>query len=382
MEKGANMPKVPYNKRKDGRYYKQIIIGVDNNGKRKVKTLNSKKGESWQEFDKRVREFMLSVDAGKVIEKDITFGECAQMWLNNQVQLSARTMNTYKSYLKRLSRLYTIKLKDLKPVHFHSIYTEMYIENACGLINRIPPIVNSILNFAVENSYLSTNVHQKIKIPKLKLGKRRALTDNEKNAVLKAFDDFSLTQKALVGLLYYTGMRIGEALALKVNDINFERRYINVTRTLTRGEDYKPIEKEGTKTEAGIRKIPIVSELYDILTDYIEMVCRDQEHLFLTRQGNLYGNSSIRRIWSNILSIINSYMPNEEVTKISPHYFRHNFATELVYSNIPMKTAQYILGHEHIAVTMDIYAGVKMDVNNTINLLERYWKNDNSFINS
>ena len=68
-------------------------------------------------------------------------------------------------------------------------------------------------------------------------------------------------------------------------------------------------------------------------------------------------------------------MSNGETTTISPHYFRHNFATELAYSNIPIKTAQYILGHEHINVTMDIYTDVKFNISETINMLENYWNN-------
>ena len=374
-KKGAIMPKVPYSKRKDGRYYKQIIIGVDNNGKRKVKTLNSRKGENWRDFDKRVREYMLNLDAGRMIERNITFGECIDLWLKTQVQLSQNTYNHYKSYLKKLSHLYHIKLQDLKPVHFRLFYNDLYESNANGLINRIPHLVNNILDFAVDNNFLMVNTHRKVKIPKLKIGKRRAMTENEKQAVIKAFAVFTPFEKALVGLLYYTGIRRGEAFALKSEDLNFQEDYINICRTLTKNKEHKMVVKNGTKTAAGMRKVPMVSELKNILIEYLNTIECSQEYIFLNRNGSLFGNSSIKRAWGHILDKINLYMSNGETTTISPHYFRHNFATELAYSNIPIKTAQYILGHEHINVTMDIYTDVKFNISETINMLENYWNN-------
>lgn len=377
-KRGAIMPKVPYSKRKDERYYKQIIIGVDDKGKRKVKTLNSRKGENWKDFDKRVRAYMLNIDAGRVIDSNITFGECIELWLKTQVQLSPNTFNLYKSHLKKLSHLYHIKLQDLKPVHFRLFYNDLYEANANGLINRIPHLVNNVLDFAVDNDFLMVNIHRKVKIPRLKLGKRRALTENEKQAVIKAFTDFTPFQKAFIGLLYYTGMRRGEALALKVDDIDFEAKCINICRTLTKNQDHKMIVKDGTKTEAGMRKVPIISELESILMDYIDTIDRSKEYLFLNRNGGFFGNSSIKRAWDHILEKINLHILNGETTTISPHYFRHNFATELAYSNIPMKSAQYILGHEHITVTMDIYADVKFNIDDTVNMLEAHWIGKNN----
>ena len=69
------MPKIPYSKRPDGRYYKQIVIGFDSKGKRKVKTLYDR---DWRKLDKKVKEFYLNAEHGVFINEDITLGECAE----------------------------------------------------------------------------------------------------------------------------------------------------------------------------------------------------------------------------------------------------------------------------------------------------------------
>ena len=75
------MPKIPYSKRKDGRYYKQIVIGVDENGKKKVKTLYDR---DWRALDKKVREFTIGLEQGRYVDSSITLGECVDMWLKTK----------------------------------------------------------------------------------------------------------------------------------------------------------------------------------------------------------------------------------------------------------------------------------------------------------
>ena len=224
MEKGRiKLPKIPYSKRKDGRYYKQIIIGVDVNGKRKVKTLYDR---DWHELDKKVRTFQNDLAYGRHVEKDITFGECIDMWWNTQVHLSSGTRRTYMSNLKKVSHLRNLKLKDLKPMHLQSVYLELYQANARNLIRQLPATIKRILDFAVTNQFASYNIAEKIKVPRLNTETRRALTDDEKCAIQQAFKVFTPFQKTFVAFLLYTGMRRSEILALKISDINFDEEYI------------------------------------------------------------------------------------------------------------------------------------------------------------
>ena len=89
-------------------------------------------------------------------------------------------------------------------------------------------------------------------------------------------------------------------------------------------------------------------------------------------RGNLIQPGVSAYKWKCILKKINKYMPEGEVTNITPHYFRHNFTTDLVYAGVPLKTVQAIMGHENIQTTMDIYADVRYDNNDVIHKLSSY----------
>lgn len=370
------MPRNPYSKRADGRYYKHIIVGVDENGKRKVKTLYDR---DWRALDKKVREFEIQLANGKYINDNITFGECAKMWWNTLVNILPSTQILYKSALHHLECLANMKLSEIKPMHLQKLYSDLYKHSPRGtLLPKVVGIVKRILDFAVLNDFVSENVANKVKPPKTERGKRRALTNEEKAAVQQAFTVFTPFQKTLVAILLYTGMRRGEVLALKITDIHFDEHYISVERSTSVDLKRHPYEKQGTKTKAGVRKIPLLHELEDILHEYIDGgYCYKDGHLFMTRNGTLVSGGDFAFYWRKILAVINSFMPADNPTSITPHYFRHNFATEMVYAKLPLKTIQYIMGHENIQITMDIYADTRIDIQDSIDTLETYWKDTN-----
>ncbi|MGN0106191.1 MAG: tyrosine-type recombinase/integrase [Hominilimicola sp.] len=365
------MPKIPYNKRKDGRYYKQIIIGVNvDTGKRKVKTLYSR---DWRELDKKVRELQINLEQGKCIQKNITLDECIKMWWREKVDISSASKYTYKTHLAHVKELLSLKLTDIKPMHIQKIYSKLYEQQYNAVLKALPSLLHSIFDFAVRNDYLGTNIIDKVTVPKLKTGKRRALTEEEKSAVDNAFNDFTIFEKALVGLFLYTGMRRGEVLDLKFSDIDFANNIIFVKRTLSRDENSRVIERNTTKSPAGIRQIPLVPRLKEILTEYCDGINYRDGYLFLTRNNTFYDSSVFTNKWKHILKKINKYMPPDTPTKISPHYFRHNYATDLIYAELPLKTVQYIMGHENIQVTMNIYTDVIIDNKKSIEKLNDYW---------
>ena len=174
------MPKIPYNKRKDGRYYKQIIIGVDENGKRKVKTLYDR---NWRVLDKKVREFQVDLGQGKYIEKNITFGECAELWWNlTKKGLKTNSLCTYQTTLNKLKPLRHMKIRDLKPMHLQNFYSEMYEQKIYSTIKSVAAIIDRILEFAVDNNFAVINIAKKTPIPQAprKSKSRRCLTNEEK----------------------------------------------------------------------------------------------------------------------------------------------------------------------------------------------------------
>ena len=364
------MPKIPYSKRPDGRYYKQIVIGFDSKGKRKVKTLYDR---DWRKLDKKVKEFYLNAEHGVFINEDITLGECAELWLKTKNNIRVSTLKIYKGAIKYLKPIEHILLKNVKLLHIQSIYNDMYNNNVQESIHTLNRLLKNIYDYAINNNFVTVNLAKKTILPKRNCKKRRGLTDKEKQAVFDNFDKFSGFEQGLLMLLYYTGMRRNEILALQKKDIDLKKKIIHVCKTLVSGKNYKTVVQNQTKTPAEMRIIPITTQLEDFLRDYLKPL-KDEDFLFLSNKGNLIQSSVFAYRWKKILSKINKYLPPNEPTNITPHYFRHNFTTDLIYAGVPLKTVQTIMGHENIQTTMDIYTDVRYDNDEVIEKLDNYLK--------
>ena len=315
-ERKIYMPKIPYSKRPYGRYYKQIVIGFDTSGKRKVKTLYDK---DWRKLDKKVKEFCVNAEQGVFVRDDITLEECVNLWLRTKQDIRPATMHNYKRLLKYLNPIQHILLKNLKLMHIQTIYEEMRKIGIIDSIWSLNSLLKSIFNYAID----------------------------------------------------YTGMRRNEILALQKKDINFTNNCINVHKTLATDKECRTIVQYQTKTAAGTRTIPMVESLKDFLVSYTEK-SEEEDFLFLSSAGHLIQSGVFAYHWRCILKKINKYMPEGEVTNITSHYFRHNFTTDLVYAGVPLKTVQAIMGHENIQTTMDIYADVRYDNSDVIHKLSSY----------
>ena len=164
-------------------------------------------------------------------------------------------------------------------------------------------------------------VAEKTILTKKKTNKRRGLTEKEKQAVFDNFDKFSRFEQVLLMLLYYTGMRKNEILALQKNDIDLKKKIINVHKTISIDKNCKPIVQNQTKTLAGMRIIPITTQLEDFLRDYLKLL-REEDFLFLSKKGKLVRSSLFAYKWKKILSKINKCLPQNEPTNITPALFQ------------------------------------------------------------
>jgi integrase len=151
--------------------------------------------------------------------------------------------------------------------------------------------------------------------------------------------------KCFILLLLYTGMRKSEILALTKSDIDKENFTISVNKTLTFKVNQSTI-KNTPKTTAGIRTVPILTPLRNVLFNYTESI--ETEQLFTNTLGNTLTQTAYRRMWEKFTKAMGE-------TDLTAHNFRHNFATTLYDAGVDVKTAQSILGHTSIQVTLDIY---------------------------
>lgn len=169
-------------------------------------------------------------------------------------------------------------------------------------------------------------------------------------------------------ILFHTGLRISEFVGLTVSDIDFENRRINVDHQLQRKRNMEYIIEE-TKTDAGVRQIPMTDDVYDCFQRIIAnrkkpkvepMIDGKIGFLYLDKNEMpmvaLHWEKYFQHIREKYNSIYKVQMPI-----ITPHVCRHTFCSNMAKSGMNPKTLQYIMGHSDISVTLNTYTHVKFE---------------------
>lgn len=361
-----------YKKRSDGRYCSNIQIGYNpNTGKRKFKTIYA---YSIAELERKKAEIMVKLDKGILAEdKGITVGEWSKKWLETyKKSKSYKTYQMYKNVVDNhiIKELGHIKIKDIKQVDIQRLINDRYSMGRTRIIEQIKLTINQILESAIDNNLIYKNVCRNIEMPSKIKKEKRALQDHEKLLLKKA--DFTLKQSAFINILYYCGLRRGEVLALTKNDIKDCK--IDISKTLV-FEKNKGVIKQMPKSKAGIRKVPIPKELNAVLIQYLNNI--DTLYLFTKKDGTIMSETSFRRLWTSIINKMNLAAGGTDslktITGLTPHVFRHNYATSLYYADIKIKDAQYLLGHKSVDITLDIYTHLDKENTETVTKLDLYF---------
>lgn len=335
-------------KREDGRYCKQVLVGYHPDGRRKMVNIY---GKTIKEVEKKEREIRFQIDEGIYVEDNkITVGEWAKTWL--EVYKKGFKSNTYNYYKYSLSahagEIKDIYLKDLKQAHLQKIINQLISKGNVRSAEIFKSTVSQMLEKAVENELLSKNVAKKIQLPPKQKKAKRALSDEEVADILDL--ELPLTTRCFIGIMLYCGLRRGETWALKKEDVDFENKALTVNKTIYFDTTGSRRLMVGTpKSKASNRVIPIPDILVEDLKKYIPSI--NGEQLFV---GELMKEHQFRMMWKGFVSIYKETVGiiNDDIT---PHIFRHTYATMLYNAGVDIKTAQYLLGHSSIQMTLDIY---------------------------
>lgn len=232
------------------------------------------------------------------------------------------------------------KLDEIKAEDIVQLYNKTS-DKSKSLNDKIKIVVNEVLNSAVEDGLIQKNVAASKRIVVNGIShKREALTEDEISNIKANFHKLDSTESLMVSLLFYTGMRKGEVLALNWEDVDLENMVINVTH----GSEmiFNQISIKSPKSKAGIRKIPICDEL------------KKEFDKHTTKKGYLFGGEECftryryAALWRTIVEKL-------EIPNATAHRFRHSFITRMK-NILDAKTLQTISGHSNISTTMNIYA--------------------------
>lgn len=351
-----------YKKRADGRFCTLVSTSkVDENGKKIRITVYAK---SSKELEEKVAEIKTDLKRGTYANDNRkTVREYAEHWYisSKEGTVGEATARDYKGTIKNhFDLIGDIRLKDLTKSDVLAQVNKP--GNSKENKRRIIMTIKQVLDSAIDDGLIYRNVANNIKSPAAQSPEKRALTDEEKEAIKKC--EFTPMEKMYVDIAYCTGVRRGELLALQKGDINFAQKTLTVKRAVTFVGGSKLKE---TKTESGYRTIPLPLWLVEELKVYISAL--DSIYLFHGANKALISQSTAKRLWQSIYNKINVAMGGTanvyksgklvseglHVTDLTTHIFRHNYCTMLYYAGVDVKEAQRLMGHSSIKITLEIY---------------------------
>lgn len=253
---------------------------------------------------------------------------------HNQIpssDISEITPKILENYIAKLHQKYkpkTVKRKiaSLKALFHYFEYKELIDRNPFNKIQvkfREPVILPKTIPLHTVEIFLST-IYRQYSDGKTAYQRRNALRD-----------------VAVVELLFATGMRISELCSLKISDVNLYDRTILI------------YGKGAKERKIQIGNEDVVNTLYQYQTDF-QMEIQKCQHFFVNQEGKAFSDQAVRRM-------INKYTSLAAIDlHITPHMFRHTFATSLLEADVDIRYIQEMLGHSSIHIT-EIYTHVAMN---------------------
>ena len=319
-----------------------------------------------------------------------TINDTFDRYLSTKHDLRATTRSNYIYMYDRFIRdtfgkkkIAAVKYSDVLQFYYHLLNEK---DLSLSTLDSVHTLLHPTFQLAVRDEVIRKNPSDGVmkevsKGSDKSRGVRHALTIEQQRAFMNYIAEHPVYYHwwPLFTVLLGTGCRIGEALGLRWEDLDFEARAININHSLV----YYPVGDSRTsvqriskpKTEAGIRSIPML----DVVRDAFQMERDEQEEsgyseveidgmkgfVFINRFGSVSNpqavNRAIKRIVSsyNAEEILSAKRERREpliLPDFSCHHLRHTFCTRLCEHETNLKVIQSIMGHRNIETTMDVYA--------------------------
>ena len=350
---------------KDGRYQARYTVQTPTGTKRKAVY-----GKTRKDAAEKLTEAMAARDKGIVVDdKNLTVGEYLDNWLTDAVRGTIRE-STYSrdAYLVTnhvRPTLGRIKLKSVNAMHLQRLYRDRLDSGLSGsTVQKIHHVLHKALSQAVRWNLVPRNVADDVKAPTPTKKEMHPLSAEQARRLLATARDDRL--EALYVLAIHTGMRRGELLALRWEDVDLEavNPLVRIRRTITRKGSGGSYAFGEPKTKNSRRTIQLTRQAVEALRSHRARqageklaspagpLYKDQGLVFAGEGGGLINPSNLRN---------RSFMPLLERSglgnqKITFHDLRHTCASLLFQKNIHPKFVQELLGHASVAITLDTYS--------------------------
>lgn len=315
---------------------------------------------------------------GDFVRKDdnITISSYIDLWFE-KYKLTVKKSSwdsRYDSIIVIKKNLGSCRVKDVTEKIYEGFLNKIAPEYAKNTLTNIHQVFNMMIREAVRDSYFKENPIHAVNLPKkAKEKKVEELDEDLKDMKFWEKEEIKLFLQvvsrkgrprdlAMFLLLIYSGLRIGEAVALTWDKVDFKKSEIKVRYTLFREKDLKSnYELLSPKTESSIRNVPVPPQVImqlRILKNVQEQVKNDVGELYKDEDFVFADNSGMPEPARNFNYRMATYIKKAGVTKITPHNLRHTYASLLFAAGIDLKEAQRRLGHSSSKTTLDVYSHV------------------------
>lgn len=375
MAKRGNGEGSIYQRKEDGKWVGSMTL---DNGKRKVFY-----GKTRKEVKEKLMKALQEQQQGTLITAGpITVEQFLTDWLENthRRQIRPRTYERYREalYLHLIPSLGQHQLQKLTVEHLQAFFTQKEKEGlAPATIINHHSVLHNALDTAVKRGLIVRNVCDLATLPRKKHYEIQSLTAEQAQTLLTTLRGHRW--EALFTLALATGLRRGEILGLKWQDINMTTGTLHVRRILSRVPTQTPernhvyVEAE-PKTQKSRRSVVIAPFALEVLKQHriqqlkeklkAGIAWQDHDYVFCTSIGTCLNPN-------NVVAELKKLLVKAELPNIRFHDLRHSAATLLLTAGVHPKIVQEILGHTQISMTMDIYShvlpGMQQEAMNKLN---------------
>lgn len=314
-----------------------------------------------------------------------TVKEYAEKWLTmHGAHIRSTTLADYTSCVK----VYIIEplgdryMADITPDDVNAAIVKAASKSA-SIYRKTQMLYKKIFSSAVASNIIDRSPCEELN-PRggMPAKEKEALTDKQMQTLLDAVDVLPVKPFVMLGL--YAGLRREEALALRWEYVHLDAAspYISVQKAW-HTENNRPVILDQLKTEASRRNIPIPPQLVDCLKE--EKGKSASKYVIANSDGKPLSETQWQRLWANVVTrttkerTYTRYKKGEKTVHTvkpvlgqkaahnsdviysmdfvpTPHQLRHTYITNLLLAGVDVKTVQYLAGHEHAKITLDIYA--------------------------